>query len=75
MGNKYTVKNRIQQNDLLYKTMRSEKWAIFFILIFILLVASFNVVGSLTMLIIEKKDDIQTLRHLGAKMKVIRTYF
>ena len=58
LGESFIVKNRIQQNELLYKTMKSEKWAIFFILCFILLVASFNVVGSLTMLIIEKKNDI-----------------
>ena len=75
LGKEYSVKNRIQQNDLLYKTMKSEKWAIFFILVFILLVSSFNVVGSLTMLIIEKKNDIQTLRYLGAQMKTIRRTF
>lgn len=75
LGNEYVVKNRIQQNELLYKTMRSEKWAIFFILFFILLVASFNVVGSLTMLIIEKKNDIQTLRHMGSTMKSIKKTF
>lgn len=75
VGDELLVKNRIQQNDLLYKTMRSEKWAIFFILVFILLVASFNVVGTLSMLIIEKKDDIQTLRHLGSDMRLIRKTF
>ncbi len=75
VGDDYVVKNRIQQNDLLYKTMKSEKWAIFFILFFILLVASFNVVGSLTMLIIEKKNDIQTLTYLGSKMQTIRKVF
>jgi len=75
LGNDLIVKNREQQNEMLYKTMRSEKWAIFFILAFILLVASFNVVGTLTMLIIEKKDDIQTLRYLGANMKTIKKTF
>lgn len=75
LGVKYLVKNRIQQNDLLYRTMRSEKWAIFFILAFILLVASFNVVGTLSMLIIEKKNDINTLRHLGSDMRTIRKTF
>ena len=75
LGESLKVKNREQQNELLYKTMRSEKWAIFFILAFILLVASFNVVGTLTMLIIEKKDDIQTLRHLGANMRTIKKSF
>lgn len=75
LGDNFKVKNRIQQNELLYKTMKSEKWAIFFILCFILLVASFNVVGSLTMLIIEKKNDIQTLRHLGSNMAIIKRTF
>lgn len=75
VGNQFKVKNRVQQNELLYKTMQSEKWAIFFILAFILLVASFNVVGTLTMLIIEKKNDIQTLRNLGTKLKTIKRTF
>lgn len=75
VGDELRVKNRIQQNDLLYKTMRSEKWAIFFILAFILLVASFNVVGTLSMLIIEKKNDIQTLQHLGLTMQKIKRTF
>jgi lipoprotein-releasing system permease protein len=75
VGDQFKVKNRIQQNELLYKTMQSEKWAIFFILAFILLVASFNVVGTLTMLIIEKKNDIQTLRNLGTKLKTIKRTF
>jgi len=74
-GQNLLVKNRIQQNELLYKTMKSEKWAIFFILAFILLVASFNVVGTLTMLIIEKKNDIQTLRYMGSSMKTIKRTF
>ena len=74
-GKELLVKNRIQQNELLYKTMKSEKWAIFFILAFILLVASFNVVGTLTMLIIEKKNDIQTLRNLGSNMSTIKRTF
>jgi lipoprotein-releasing system permease protein len=75
VGNEFKVKNRFQQNELLYKTMKTEKWAIFFILVFILLVASFNVVGTLTMLIIEKKDDIQTLRLLGSNTKSIKRTF
>ena len=75
VGDRFKVKNRIQQNELLYKTMQSEKWAIFFILTFILLVASFNVVGTLTMLIIEKKNDIQTLRNLGTKLRTIKRTF
>jgi lipoprotein-releasing system permease protein len=75
VGDEFRVRNRFQQNELLYKTMKTEKWAIFFILVFILLVASFNVVGTLTMLIIEKKNDIQTLRRMGSKVKSIKTTF
>ncbi len=74
-GPKFKVKNQYQQNELFYKTMQSEKWAIFLILAFILIVASFNVIGSLTMLIIEKKNDIGTLRNLGADLKLIRNIF
>ncbi len=74
-GDDYLVKNRLQQNDLLYKTMHSEKLAIYLILAFVLIVASFNLVGSLTMLIIEKKNDIQSLRNLGCTMKTIRRIF
>lgn len=74
-GTQFRVKNQYQQNELFYKTMQSEKWAIFLILAFILIVASFNVIGSLTMLIIEKKNDISTLRNLGSDLKLIRNIF
>lgn len=74
-GKDFAVKNRFQQHELLYKIMQSEKWAIFAILAFILLIASFNVVGSLTMLLIDKKDDVLTLRSLGANTQTIRTIF
>lgn len=75
MGGDYTVKNRYQQNELFYRIMRSEKWAIFFILTFILIIASFNIIGSLTMLILDKKEDINILRSLGAWDKLIRKIF
>jgi len=75
MGESYDVKNRFEQEELLYKIMKTEKWAIFFILTFILVVASFNVIGSLTMLIIEKKKDISILRSMGAEIKRIRNIF
>ena len=55
--------------------MKSEKWAIFFILTFILIIASFNIIGSLTMLIIDKKDDIRTLKNLGASQKLMKRIF
>ncbi len=75
MGTNFTVQNRYQQNDVFYKTMQTEKWAIFLILIFILIVASFNVIGTLTMLMLEKKKDILILRHLGADESLVRRIF
>jgi len=75
MGDDFNVKNREQQNELFYKVMRSEKWAIFLILTFILIIASFNVIGSLSMLIIDKKKDIITLRNMGAENRLIKRIF
>ena len=75
LGNQFVVQNRNEQNELFYKIMRSEKWAIFFILTFILIVASFNIIGSLTMLILDKKKDIETLRSLGASDHLIKWIF
>jgi lipoprotein-releasing system permease protein len=74
-GSKFEVKTRFEQNEVFYTIMRSEKWAIFMILTLILFVASFNIIGSLTMLIIDKKDDIATLRSLGANATLIRKIF
>jgi len=74
-GPEFVVKNRLQQQEILYKTMKSEKWAVFMILTFILLIASFNVIGSVTMLIIDKKHDIATLASLGANRAMIRRVF
>ncbi|HET6224821.1 MAG TPA: FtsX-like permease family protein [Bacteroidia bacterium] len=75
LGSGYVVKNRQQQNALLYKTLKSEKLWVFIILVFILVVATFNVIGSLTMLIIEKKKDISILNSMGADMLLIRRIF
>jgi len=72
---KYLVKDRFQQHEFLYKVMQTEKWAIFLILSFILAIASFNLTGSLTMLIIDKKKDIITLQNMGATNKLIRNIF
>lgn len=74
-GYNYIVKNRFQQNELFYKTMKGEKWAIFLILVFILTIASFNVIGSITMLILEKKQDISVLMSMGADMNLIKRIF
>lgn len=75
LGDSFEVKNKYQQHDLIYKTMRSEKWAAYLILVFILIVASFNMLGSLSMLIIDKKDDLFILQGMGADSKLIRRIF
>jgi lipoprotein-releasing system permease protein len=75
IGDAFTVKNRFQQQELLYKIMRSEKWAIFIILSFILIIAVFNVVGSLSMLILDKRKDIAVLFSMGANEKLIKRIF
>jgi lipoprotein-releasing system permease protein len=74
-GSDFTVKNRFQQQELFFKVMQSERLAIFFILTLILVIASFNIIGSLTMLIIEKERDIEILKSLGADNNLIRKIF
>ena len=75
LGPDYKVKDRFQQNESLYKMMRYEKAAIFMILIFVIIIIAFNIFGSLSMLIIEKREDMQTLRSLGAQDSLIRRIF
>jgi lipoprotein-releasing system permease protein len=75
LGDEFRVLNRYQQHEWLYKVMETEKWAMYMILSFILLVASFNITGSLTMLIMEKKKDLIVLKSLGATEKMIRKIF
>ncbi|HNX44165.1 MAG TPA: FtsX-like permease family protein [Bacteroidales bacterium] len=74
-GNKFVVKNRFEQQETLYKIMKSEKWAVFLILAFILFIATFNVIGSLTMLILDKRRDIAVLRSMGASDRLVRRIF
>jgi ABC-type lipoprotein release transport system permease subunit len=75
LGPNYQVKNRFEQQESFFKIMKIEKWITFLILSFILLIASFNIIGSLSMLIIDKKSDISTLESLGANKKQIRRIF
>lgn len=75
VGDAYIVKDRYEQEALLYKIMNSEKWIIFLILTFILMIASFNMIGSLSMLIIDKQKDIAVLHSLGANYKMIKRIF
>ncbi|MBS1651868.1 MAG: FtsX-like permease family protein [Bacteroidetes bacterium] len=75
LPNSYIIKNRYQLNDVLFKTLETEKMATFIILSFILIIAMFNIIGALTMLIIEKQHDLITLFCLGANLKMIRSIF
>jgi lipoprotein-releasing system permease protein len=75
LGGRFLVENRYQQNEVFYKTMKAEKWAIFLILVFILIVASFNIIGTLTMLMLEKKKDMITLNNVGADIGMLKRIF
>ena len=74
-GKGFVVQNKYEQQEIFYKVMRSERVAIFIILTLILVIASFNIIGSLTMLIIEKERDIEILKSLGADNNLIRKIF
>jgi len=75
LGENYSVKNKYEANDLLFKTLEIEKLWVFLILSFILIIATFNIIGSLTMLIIEKKKDIKTFYNMGADQQFIKSIF
>ena len=75
LGDDFVVRNRQQQNTMLYKVLRYEKLAIYLILLFVMLIISFNIYGSLSMLIIEKRDDIGTLRAMGADDGLVEQIF
>ncbi len=74
-GDKYNVRDRFEQQDDTFKIMKIEKLMAYIFLTFILVVACFNIIGSLSMLIIDKKDDVVTLRNLGASdRKIVRIF-
>jgi lipoprotein-releasing system permease protein len=75
LGDSYSVKSKYEQHAFLYKILNSEKLAVFIILSFILIIATFNIIGALTMLMIEKKNDIKLLFHLGASPQVVKRIF
>jgi len=75
LGPTFDVRTRYQKNALMYKTNETEKLFVFVILAFIMLLAAFNVIAALTMLMIEKKKDISTLLSLGADMRMVRRVF
>lgn len=74
-GEKFYVKDRSEQHDFLYRILNSEKLAVFFILSFILLIATFNIIGTLSMVVIEKKNDIAILLSMGAELNAIKKIF
>ena len=75
LGPDFTVQDRYMQDEALYKMMRYEKAAIFLILMFIVIIVALNIFGSLSMLIIEKREDMETLRAMGADDRLIRRIF
>jgi lipoprotein-releasing system permease protein len=75
LGSKYSVFTRYEQNKSLYAVMQLEKWAIYGILCLILVVAAFNMIGALTMLVLEKKKDINVLKAMGASNGAIQKIF
>ncbi len=75
LGSSFIVKSRYEQNEVLYKVLKSEKWITFAILVLIIIIASFNIIGALSMLVLEKKKDIATLTALGIRQGSIIKIF
>lgn len=75
LGKQYVVKNRLMQQAEAFRMVNIEKWVTFLLLGFILVIATFNVIGALSLLIIEKTDSIDTFRNLGASNKLISRIF
>jgi lipoprotein-releasing system permease protein len=75
LGDQYKVLTKFQQNTSLYNSMRLEKWFIYAVLTLILIIAAFNMVGALTMLVLEKRKDISVLQALGADKSLVKKIF
>ena len=75
LGPEFHVKNKYQQHDLIFRTMKSEKLWVYIILVFILILSSGNMIGNLTLLIIDKKEDILMMQSMGATTKQIKKIF
>jgi len=75
LGDKYKILTKYQQNMSLYNSMRLEKWFIYAVLTLILIIAAFNMVGALTMLVLEKRKDISVLQSMGANKSLIQKIF
>ncbi|MBT8326249.1 MAG: ABC transporter permease, partial [Bacteroidia bacterium] len=75
LGDSWEVKTRVELNELIYKIFRSEKWLTYAILSLVLVISSFNIFGSLIMLVLDKKKDIGILKSMGAEERTIRKVF
>lgn len=75
LGTHFIIENRFEQNKTFFMIMHGEKWAVYAILLMVLLIASFNMVGSLSMVVLEKKKDISILLSMGADKSMIRSIF
>ncbi|MBR6829051.1 MAG: ABC transporter permease [Paludibacteraceae bacterium] len=75
LGEGFRVLDRYEQQSDFFRILRIEKWLTVLLLVFILIVASFNIIGSLSMLIIDKREDIRILSHMGADERMIRRIF
>ncbi|MEO9534245.1 MAG: FtsX-like permease family protein [Crocinitomicaceae bacterium] len=75
LGPNFKVKTNYEQNELIYQTSKSEKWITTLLLAFIFFLATFNMIASITMLVIEKKDNMKTLFALGAKEQQLHKIF
>src|SRR5262249_55064329 len=74
-GDQYKIQTRYEQNQSLYSVMRAEKWVIYAVLVLLMIVFSFTIVSSLTMLVIEKEKDISVLHALGGNRNFIQKIF
>jgi lipoprotein-releasing system permease protein len=75
LGNTFIIQNKYQQNASLYNTMQMEKWVIYAVLTLILLIAAFNMISALTMLVLEKQKDISILQSIGANKNLVLKIF
>jgi lipoprotein-releasing system permease protein len=75
LGNDFIVKDSEEQHEFIYKIMKAEKWAVFIILLFILMIATFNLTGALTMLIIDKQHDIFIMKSFGLMTERLKKIF
>lgn len=75
LGDRYVVKDFYEQNATVYKMMRSEKLAVYLILFFVIIIIGVNIISSVAIMIIEKQDDIQTLKTMGAEGSLLRRAF